>query len=198
VTCCFVVGWPDLNRRPLRPELQAPLGVCPLSQLAECADGRRRWRLCGDVAVLPCCTVYRISSCGGHGSDRFRLAQRGQSVLPGRHRTALNCNPDCNLRSIGTGLVSQDRWLLVVGWADVPHRSAVVRWLGCSNQDARLLRRQSGEINRFVPGKAADLLMMVTLLFRRGTAVAPAARCGGQAARYPGGDRCGAVSSGRR
>jgi hypothetical protein len=44
---------------PLRPELQAPLGVCPLSQLAECADGRRRWRLCGDVAVLPCCAVYR-------------------------------------------------------------------------------------------------------------------------------------------
>src|SRR5690349_9076089 len=40
---------------------------------------------------------------------------------------------------------------VVVGWADVPHLSAVVRWLGCSYQDARLLRRQSGGINRFVP-----------------------------------------------
>jgi hypothetical protein len=29
-------GWPDLNRRPLRPELVAPLGGWPSSQLAEC------------------------------------------------------------------------------------------------------------------------------------------------------------------
>jgi hypothetical protein len=41
--------------------------------------------------------------------------------------------------------------MLVVGWADVPHLPAVVRWLGCSYQDARLLRRQSCGINRFVP-----------------------------------------------
>lgn len=30
--------------------------------LAECAAGRRCWPLRGDVAVLPCCTVYRITS----------------------------------------------------------------------------------------------------------------------------------------
>ena len=47
---------------PLRPELAAPLGVWPSSQLAECVAGRRCWPLCGDVAVLPCCTVYRITS----------------------------------------------------------------------------------------------------------------------------------------
>jgi hypothetical protein len=34
----------------------APLGVCPSSQLASYAAGRARWRLCGDVAVLHCCT----------------------------------------------------------------------------------------------------------------------------------------------
>jgi hypothetical protein len=39
----------------------------------------------------------RISSSGRHGSDRFRLDQRAWSVLPGRRRTALNCNPNCNL-----------------------------------------------------------------------------------------------------
>ena len=49
-------------RRPLRPELAAPLGVWSSSQLAECAAGRRCWWLCGDVAVLSCCTVYRISN----------------------------------------------------------------------------------------------------------------------------------------
>jgi hypothetical protein len=38
-------GWPDLNRRPLRSELAAPLGVYPSSQLARCARGRARWRL---------------------------------------------------------------------------------------------------------------------------------------------------------
>lgn len=47
---------------PLRPELAAPLGVWPSSQLAECAAGRRCWPLRGDVAVLPCRTVYRITS----------------------------------------------------------------------------------------------------------------------------------------
>jgi hypothetical protein len=60
---------------PLRPELAAPLGVWPSSQLAECAAGRGWWWLCGDVAVLPCCTVYRISSAGDRGSDRFGLDQ---------------------------------------------------------------------------------------------------------------------------
>ena len=37
---------------PLRPELAAPLGVWPLSQLAECAAGRRCWLLCRGR----CCT----------------------------------------------------------------------------------------------------------------------------------------------
>jgi hypothetical protein len=49
-------GWPDLNRRPLRPELAAPLSVWPSSQLDRCASGRDGWRLSGDVAVLFCCT----------------------------------------------------------------------------------------------------------------------------------------------
>ena len=52
---------PYMNPRPLRPELAALLGVWPSSQLTECAAGRC-WRLRGDVAVLLCCTAYRISS----------------------------------------------------------------------------------------------------------------------------------------
>jgi hypothetical protein len=74
--------------RPLRPELAAPLGFWPLSQLAECADGRRCWRLCGDVAVLPCCTVHRISSPG-----RVRSDDRGISQMTGRSDTGLVRRP---------------------------------------------------------------------------------------------------------
>jgi hypothetical protein len=71
----FTCGWADLlvyapvtlrhrdyplwllrsGTRPLRPELAALLDVWPSSQLAECAGGRRCWRLCGEVAVLCCC-----------------------------------------------------------------------------------------------------------------------------------------------
>ena len=82
--------------RPLRPELAALLGFWLSSQLAECAAGRRCWRLCGDVAVLPCCTVYRISSSGRSRPDRFRLDRRVRPVLRERRRMALNCNPNCS------------------------------------------------------------------------------------------------------
>jgi hypothetical protein len=33
------------EERPLRPELAAPLAVCPSPQVARCAGGRARWRL---------------------------------------------------------------------------------------------------------------------------------------------------------
>jgi Lsr2 len=33
-------------RRPLRPELAAPLGVWPSSQQTQCAGGRAGWRCC--------------------------------------------------------------------------------------------------------------------------------------------------------
>ena len=46
----------------------------------------------------------RISSSGRGGSDRFSLDQRPCSVLPGRHRTAVNCNLNCNPFA-GLGLV---------------------------------------------------------------------------------------------
>jgi len=82
-----------LNRLPLRPELAAPLGLWPSSQLAECAIGRRCWRLCGDVAVLPRCIVCRISSPGGGRPDRSGPGQHPWPVLHGRHCMAVNCNP---------------------------------------------------------------------------------------------------------
>jgi hypothetical protein len=58
-------GWPDLNRRPLRPELAAPLGVCPLPQLMEGVGGSSCSLLTGDVAVFCCCTsALRVSFVG--------------------------------------------------------------------------------------------------------------------------------------
>ena len=74
---------PRGQRWPLRPELAAPLGVWPSSQLAECAAGRGCWGLCGDVAVLPCCTVHRISSSGRppFGSVQARPRRPGRSAL---------------------------------------------------------------------------------------------------------------------
>jgi hypothetical protein len=38
----------------------------------------------------------RISSSDGGRPDRFRLDQCPCPVLPGRRRTVVNCNPNCN------------------------------------------------------------------------------------------------------
>jgi hypothetical protein len=73
------------------PELATPLGVRSSPQLAEYAAGRRCWRLCGGVAVLPCCTVYRISSSGRGRPYRFVLDQRPKRSHTGCRRAALNC-----------------------------------------------------------------------------------------------------------
>ena len=69
--CCPRVAVVSLSRpphrargghEPLRPELAALLDVWPSSQLAECAGGRRCWRLCGEVAVLCCCIAPASSA----------------------------------------------------------------------------------------------------------------------------------------
>ena len=97
--CCLIQDHPAYipcgQRRPLRPELAAPLDVWLSSQLARCAAGRRCWLLCGDVAVLPCCTVSRVSSLGLSPPDLFGLDEL-LAGPPGRHCTAVNCNPNCN------------------------------------------------------------------------------------------------------
>jgi hypothetical protein len=72
-----------------------------------------------------------------------------RSFLDGPHGAELQ--PELQSQIHRHGQVGQDRWLLVVGWADVRDLQAVVRWIGCSYQDARLLRGQSCRINRFVP-----------------------------------------------
>jgi hypothetical protein len=83
---------PRGQRWPLRPEVAAPLGVRPSSQLAQCATGRGRWKLEGEVAVLSRRKVCRISSSGHSYPDRFKLDQRRWPVLPGRCCTVVNCN----------------------------------------------------------------------------------------------------------
>jgi hypothetical protein len=64
---------------PLRSELAAPLSVCQSSQLAQCATGRARWRLYGDVAVRVRCTVRRTST----GAQFFGSVQAGPTFLIG-------------------------------------------------------------------------------------------------------------------
>ncbi len=60
-----VVNGPLMARRPLRPELAAPLGLWPSFQLAMCVSGRQGLRLCGVVAVLLCCMPSgRRAPCG--------------------------------------------------------------------------------------------------------------------------------------
>jgi hypothetical protein len=54
-----------LDWRPLRPELAAPLDVCPLPQLMEGVDGSSCSLLSGGVAVFCCCTsAIRVSIVG--------------------------------------------------------------------------------------------------------------------------------------
>ena len=78
---------------PLRPELAAPLGVWPLSQLAECADGRRCWRLCEELlyfrAVRSTALAARVArvQIGSSWTDVL-----GRFFLDGRC-TTVNCNP---------------------------------------------------------------------------------------------------------
>jgi hypothetical protein len=46
----------------------------------------------------PAALTNRISSSGQGCPDRFKLDQSTRSVLRARRRTALNCNPNCNLQ----------------------------------------------------------------------------------------------------
>ncbi len=77
---------------PLRPELAAPLGVLAIVPASPCAGGWAYWRLSGGVAVLPCCTVHRISSSGRGRSSPFRLDQCPWAICSGCRRTVLDCH----------------------------------------------------------------------------------------------------------
>ena len=102
-------GWPDLNRRPLRPELAAPLGVCPVPQLMEGAGGSSRSLLSGDVAVLCCCTsALRVSFVG---ATRCAVLIRRPSDFhaghdPSRHKMYV--------RLVLSPVAAVCRWLLLL------------------------------------------------------------------------------------
>ncbi len=49
--------------------LAVPLGVWPSSQSAECAIGRRWWRLCGTLLYSVLYLVRLPSACKGGGHD---------------------------------------------------------------------------------------------------------------------------------
>lgn len=62
---------PRGQRWPLRPELAALLGIWSSSQLTRDVGDRTGWRLCGDVAVLSCCTSSaQGASRAEHGVSR--------------------------------------------------------------------------------------------------------------------------------
>jgi hypothetical protein len=60
------------------------------------------WRMdMGHVALTVSLPVLRrISSSGRGRPDQFRLDQLPWPVLVERHRTMVNCNPNCNLADI--------------------------------------------------------------------------------------------------
>jgi hypothetical protein len=63
-----------LNRRPLRPELEALLGVCPLSQLTQGVGGSSCSLLSGGVAVLCCCIGPPPARCSTRRGAWYGLA----------------------------------------------------------------------------------------------------------------------------
>jgi hypothetical protein len=92
--------------RPLRPELAAPLGVCPSPLLGRCAGGRAGWRLSGDVAVLCCCTAPALSAHVPGGALPRRPSPFRPDVSPSRHA---KCECSCVLPTADVC-----RWLVLL------------------------------------------------------------------------------------
>src|SRR5262245_41673755 len=70
---------PPVGHGPLRPELAAPLAVCPSSQLAQGVDGSSCLQLSGSVAVLPRCVRHEAPECREGG--RPFLLGRGSGLI---------------------------------------------------------------------------------------------------------------------
>jgi hypothetical protein len=126
-----------LNRRPLRPELAAPLGVCPLPQLMEGVGGSSCSLLSVDVAVLCCCTgALPVSFVG---AARCAVPTRRPSVFQAG-RTACSGDRD----RVWLDAVVRRWWGLA---ADVAVNSAqVVRWQ--ADLDRRATRPEGPEAAR--------------------------------------------------
>ena len=78
---------PHGQRWPLRPELAALLGIWSLSQLTRDVGDRTGWRLCGDVAVLSCCTSSaQGASRAEHGVSLAGFAEAMARMRPGQRR----------------------------------------------------------------------------------------------------------------
>ena len=109
---------PRDQRWPLRPELAAPLGVCPLSLLGRCADGRAGWRLSGDVAVPCCCTALASSALPSRAAPTFnppqaeptRTLQGMARAGPGRLRPGPCLLAGVSVEAPGSSATSRVRW----------------------------------------------------------------------------------------
>jgi hypothetical protein len=90
---------------PLRPELAAPLGVCPLSQLTQGVGGSSCLLLSGGVAVLCCCTAHASSAHVPGGA-----LPRRPSAFQAGHISSWHESCECYRSSL---VAAACRWLLL-------------------------------------------------------------------------------------
>jgi hypothetical protein len=103
----WLTGRSGMQRaRPLRPELAAPLGVCPLPQLMEGVGGSSCSLLSGDVAVLSCCTGVSLV-----GAARCAVPTRRSSVFQAGHIPSWRRSYERYALSPVAGV---SRWLLLL------------------------------------------------------------------------------------
>ena len=105
-----------MNRRPLRPELAAPLGVCPLSQLTEGVDDSSCSLLSGDVAVLSCCIGALLVSFVG--AARCAVPTRRPSAFQAGHIPSWRGSCECY--ALRPGRVGPARALGKLTWSLAP------------------------------------------------------------------------------
>jgi len=108
--CPAVPGSSGTQRaRPLRPELAAPLGVCPLPQLMVGVGGSSRSLLSGDVAVFCCCTgELRVSFVG---PARCAVPTCRPSAFQAGHLPSWRGSCECYALS---SVAAASRWLLLL------------------------------------------------------------------------------------
>ena len=96
-------------RWPLRPELAAPLGVCPLPQLMEGVGSRSCSLQSGDVAVLSCCTAALPVSFVG--AARYAMPTCRPSVFQAGHIPSWRRS--CERYALSP-IAGASRWLLLL------------------------------------------------------------------------------------
>ena len=154
--------------RPLRPELAAPLGVWPSSQLARCADSRASWRLSGATAVHDCCTAPASPAhATGAVLTRFSPFRRGIGRVGARCASVLAVSlvADAGRRLLAllSPLLSVARpdKPMVLGSSDGPVASGLSSqrlYMACCTMNANRFRTGSGQSDATQLGLRSGIL----------------------------------------